>query len=159
MNSLSLHLAGNSVMEGYSNNYNGVGDYLSSTWGSKVMTDYSISGALMTKYSAHNSSVYKSITKIAEKLEDTYTSKDVVIFDGGGNELIGFDKGDFPDVTFDYSGNSTQTDVLTSWASSIGALLDTMEAQGVEAPIIYLMPYVPQASMYETYSQCILSTI
>lgn len=156
MRTLNLHIAGDSIMEGFKNNYRGVGDYVSADWGSTVATDYSLSGAYLTQYPNKNSSIYHSMLRIADKLNYGMTAKDVVIFDGGGNELLVYDEGGYDDITFNFSGGVT-TDVLSAWAGSINGVLDVMEAQGVEAPIIFLLPYVPQTSMYETYRSKILS--
>ena len=82
--SLDFYGAGDSITEGYGNDYVGVLDTLASTFGAKINKDYSISGSFLTN-SGDNGTVgiQKQISNALARLNvEGYTNDTVLVIDG-----------------------------------------------------------------------------
>ncbi len=87
---LELYGAGDSVMEGYGNDYVGTMDYLEKMYGANVSKDYSISGATIKSYDGYNVvSVGQQIVQMLARMnEEKPTNQTVLVWTGGGNDYL-----------------------------------------------------------------------
>lgn len=137
---LEFYGAGDSIMEGYGNNYIGVLDTMNKNYAVNVAKDYSVSGSRITN-SANNGtiSVHQQIGIALARLNaDNYTSNTVFVFDGGGNDAIAIAQGE-PGITMS-NMDSGNTDIAKAFSDIYGAIVAAQDTAGVRAPMVYIIP-------------------
>lgn len=157
MRSLNFYGAGDSLMEGYGNNYVGLLDSLHDDYGIKISKDYSIAGARITKVNTNGIiDIQTQISNALARIEaEGYKDNTVLIFDGGGNDAIAAAKGEpisFSDM------DDPNKDIGMAFATIWGAITGMQDSAGVNAPVVYIIPKLNDAGM-ESCNAGLQSTI
>lgn len=139
MNTLKFYGAGDSIMEGHGNNYNGVLNNIVNLYGGTILKDYSQSGAYITKLGDANiSDIQTQVGRVLARAQfEPFDEKTVLIFDGGGNDVMnmGTTGGTFNDCDGD-----TDNDVLSAFANVYGSVKAIKDTQAPNAPIVFIIP-------------------
>lgn len=144
MKNLKVYLAGDSIIEGYGNDYKGVADYLTGNYGvrNSNIKDYSTSGAYITNKAPDNvvTPIQKQIGNMLARVNASSTENEnsVIIFDGGGNDVLNYAT---QGITMTNSGDA-DSDILSAFSNCVGAISSAQSAKGFTAPIVYIQPMI-----------------
>ena len=144
MKDLKMYVAGDSIMEGYGNDYKALSDYLVGNYGvpKGKVKDYSISGAYLTNKGPANSVVpiQKQISNMLARIHESTTESEnsVIIFDGGGNDVLNYVA---QGITMTNSGDA-DSDILSALANSVGAISAMQTEKNFKSPIVYIQPMI-----------------
>lgn len=148
--SLDFYGAGDSIMEGYGNNYTGVLDTLSSTYGAKINKDYSISGSFLTNSGDNGTiGIQKQISNALARLDvEGYTNNTVLVIDGGGNDILKFGQGG-SSITIQNMDNP-DTDIAAAFSSCWSAITAMQTQKGANAPVVVIVPKFKGEALRDT---------
>lgn len=148
--SLDFYGAGDSVMEGYGNDYIGVLDTLSNTYAAAINKDYSISGSFLTNSGTNNTiGIQQQLgTALARIGTEGYTDKTVLVFDGGGNDMIAYGQGG-SNITIQ-NMDSPDTDIAAAFSNCWGSITGMQTTHGVTAPVVFIIPKFTGEALNDT---------
>ena len=136
---LEFYYAGDSIIEGYGNNFHGIAKNLEETYGAYTVEDYSVSGSYLVK-PAGAASIQTQIFDMVnhQNSSEDYGRNSVVIFNGGCNDFF---NAQGLKITYDNKDNGLM-DYSNALRKSFDEILSVSQAKQIEAPIIYVFPYV-----------------
>ena len=137
MENLELYYFGDSLIEGYLNDYNGVAHYMEELYDTYTVKDYSVSGSFLTAPNGVGS-INAQFSVLMSRLENIpmYSNNIVIVFNGGTNDFM---YKNVRSVSFDAEG-SEEMDFYLSLKKYINSLKEIQEIKKVNAPIVYLLP-------------------
>lgn len=147
---LDFYGAGDSIMEGYGNNYIGVLDNLANTYSAKINKDYSISGSFLTNSGDNGTiGIQKQISNALARLDvEGYTNNTVLVIDGGGNDILKFGQGG-SSITVQNMDNP-DTDIAAAFSTCWGAITAMQTQKGANAPVVVIVPKLKGEELRDT---------
>lgn len=147
---LKFYGAGDSIMEGHGNNYKGVLDYLTESYGGTILNDYSISGTFLSidgveaidgEPEVLTPIPYQLAKAVSRSSFEPWDDNTVIIFDGGGNDILNMDRaGTTLDATPTEFGDNPSLDIVDAFAVTY-SMIDTERADSdADALIVFLVP-------------------